>query len=173
MQNHLLIKLIKDFKNQEMSVFPLIYDHFKRLIYFYSGKLFEDDATQELTVFLIELLYDINLLSFKPDKSDSLSRYIAVCLRNKYISLSKQQAKELKLSSRLFDSPLPSTNHFSNIEISEALENLSEKQKLIIVYKYIYNYSDFEIASILNISRQAVNRLKNRGILALKEFYSK
>lgn len=33
-----------------------------------------------------------------------------------------------------------------------------------MIYRYYYEYSDSKIAKILGISRQAVNRLRNRAI---------
>ena len=59
------------------------------------------------------------------------------------------------------------------LSVEDMLNCLSQKQKLIMIYKYIYGYSDIEISMLLNISRQAVNRLKNRAITTLKEYYIK
>ncbi|HAQ41984.1 MAG TPA: hypothetical protein DCM73_14895 [Clostridiales bacterium] len=48
---------------------------------------------------------------------------------------------------------------------------LTELQKKIIVYRYIYGYSSQEIAQKLKVSRQAVNRTKNRAIKVIKTVY--
>lgn len=37
--------------------------------------------------------------------------------------------------------------------------------------KYIYELSEIDIAKILGISRQAVNRLKNRALNNLRKFF--
>lgn len=172
MTNSLLLPLIKKFREQDMTAFSIIYDEFKKLIYLYSGRLVDDDAVQDLTLFLLELLYGINLSKFHPDSSDTLKRYIAVSIKNKYISLSKERQKLISTSVELCDDLLiNSESVFEGLDICEALKVLTLRQRLIIIYRYIYCYSDAEISSLLSISRQAVNRLKNRAIKTLQEFY--
>ncbi len=173
MVNSLLLPLIKKFREQDMSAFTIIYDEFKKLIYLYSGRLSDDDAVQDLTLFLIELLYSINLSMFNCDSTDTLKRYIAVSIKNKYIALSKEKQKYLYFSVGLCDNLLANSESvLEAIDICEALKLLTHRQRLIIIYRYIYCYSDAEISSLLSISRQAVNRLKNRAIETLKEFYT-
>lgn len=172
MNNLLLIGLIKKFKAYDMSVFALIYEDFRKLILFYSGRLEDEDAYQDMNVFFVELLYSINLSLFKVDESDCLHRYIAVCIRNRYLYLLRKKRKYEKLNRELFESSLLYDNlPEENLYITQALETLSEKQRLAIIYKYIYNYSDVEISQYLDITRQAVNRLQNRGLKTLKKYY--
>lgn len=172
LENFLLKNFIEQFKNKNMEAFPLIFNEFKDLIDYYSLKIGDEDSYQELSIFFIELLYGINLDKFNNDCKNNLHRYIAVCLRNKYISLSKERQNIQKSFSNLYE-----TQAFYNkdsediVLIKEMLERLTPKQRTIIIYKYIYNYHDTEISHMLNISRQSVNRLKNRGIKSLKEFY--
>ena len=61
MCNRCLKLLIEKFRKQDITVFPILYDVFKRLIIFYSNKLNYDDAVSELTLFLVELFYKIDL----------------------------------------------------------------------------------------------------------------
>ncbi|MGE5632228.1 MAG: sigma factor-like helix-turn-helix DNA-binding protein [Caulobacteraceae bacterium] len=49
------------------------------------------------------------------------------------------------------------------------LKSLSSLQKEIIRKRFLQGYSDSEIAQIFHISRQAVNRTKNRALLKLKD----
>ena len=93
MYNYLLLSLVKNFRKNDETAFDMIYEEFKGLINFYARKLQYEDATGELTLFFIELLLSNRLLKFQPDKSDSLKRYIAVSIRNKYIALSKEKQK--------------------------------------------------------------------------------
>ena len=48
------------------------------------------------------------------------------------------------------------------------LGTLSKKQRDVIIYKYFMNFTDVEIAEVMGISRQAVNRIKNRGLETLR-----
>ncbi len=172
MKNSLLKCLIGKFRAQDMTAFSLIYDEFKRLIYLYSGRLCDDDSVQDLTLFLIELLYSIDISRFTSDNSDSLKRYIAVSLKNKYIALSKEGEQYKKMCGEFYDGLyFTQAPPKEEIELVEALECLTSRQKIIIIYKYIYCLSDSEISNRLGISRQAVNRLKNRALITLKQFY--
>lgn len=171
MCNRCLKIKIKRFKNQDMAVFEQIYDEFKKLIMYYAVKLHYDDASSDLTLFFIELLYQMDLSRFKDDESDTISKYISVAIKNQYIALSAQNEQYIKVSNKLYDNL---DGYFPNFEerfsLAESIKVLSRKQQAIIIYRYIYGYSDCEIALLLGITRQAVNRIKNRALLILKEF---
>ena len=172
MCNYLLLENIKKFRNSEKDAFDCIYLEFKGLIELYVRRLGGDDYRQELLLFLIELLHNIDINKFAADNSDGLNRYISVALRNKYIALSKEKQQMIlkQISLEEAEPFLPfSTDNYS--DIGTALQQLTQKQKIIIIYKYIFNYSDCEIAELLNITSQAVNRLKNRAFKILKNFY--
>ena len=171
MSNSLLKSLILCFRKGDMSAFTLIYDQFKKLIFHYSNKICSDDAMQELNIFLIELLYEINLSHFPNNDDNSIQRYISVSIKNEFLKILKRNAKYHSLCCDTYSKEFSSNSCFDDLFIKEALEELSEKQRLIIIYKYIYNYSDIEISNALDISRQAVNRLKNRALDRLKAYY--
>ena len=171
MCNRCLKPLIEKFKKQEMSFFEPIYDVFKKLIMFYSKKLCYDDAAGDLTLFFIELLYQIDLSKFLLDDSLSIKKYIAVSIKNQYIALSVNNDRYNKISNKLYNNlDGYSPNFEEQFSLLESINVLSEKQRMTIIYKYIYGYSDFEIAVLLGVSRQAVNRLKNRALSILREF---
>ena len=171
MCNKDLKKSIKEFKNQNMQNFGSLYQEFERLILYYSKKLYTDDAVEELTLFFIELITEIDLNKFKNDSSVSLQSYIAVCIRNKFISLSIAEKRRKELRADFFEQTMGySLELDKKISIFSALKILPEQQRKVLVYKYVYLYNDVEIAEILNITRQAVNRLKNRGLLNLRIF---
>lgn len=170
MCNRCLKLLIEKFRKQDITVFPILYDVFKRLIIFYSNKLNYDDALSELTLFLVELFYKIDLSKFSADESFSINRYIAVSIKNRYFALSSKKERYFKICNILNDNYGYLPDFEGHICLIQSLKVLSHKQKNIIIYKYIYGYSDFEIAVLLGISRQAVNRLKNRALKCLKNF---
>ncbi|MBR4972998.1 MAG: sigma-70 family RNA polymerase sigma factor [Clostridia bacterium] len=173
MYNCVLKGLIENFRMQDMAAFEIIFDEFKSRIYSYARKQKSEDLIGELTLFLIELIYYMDVDKFCSDKSDGLERYILVCLKNKYISICRKKVKEKDMLKEAYDTDLISLDSAeTRIDICEALSNLTERQRDIIICKYIYCLSDFQIAEIFKISRQAVNRLKNRGLKVLKEYYS-
>lgn len=56
-------------------------------------------------------------------------------------------------------------------DLKRALKKLTEKQRTVFVYKAIYGFSIVEIGKMLNISRQAANKLYRHGTDILKEYY--
>lgn len=171
MCNSLLKPLVQKIKNQDMSVFSIIYSEFEKLIGLYSYRLGYDDAIHDMTLHLIETLYEIDLSNFKADDSKGIKKYIAVSLRNNYIALSIRDQKYKLFSNNLYENLCFDFCNFDDkVSVLQSMDALSDKQKFILVYKYVYGYTDFEIANALDISRQAVNRIKNRGLLALKKF---
>lgn len=169
MYNVELYPLISKYQKGDTTVFDTIYNVFEHLIIYYNRHLSFDDALQELNVFLVELLYQVPLDKFVPDESISLKKYIATSIRNKYIALSKQKQMQDSLFVEYCEGIAAYSAPFEDkLILSEVLLLLTEKQNQVIVYKYFYGYSDSEISAHLHISRQAVNRLKTRGLLELK-----
>lgn len=171
--NYVLKNLIENFRRQDMAAFEIIYEEFKSRISFYARKQRNEDLIGELTLFLIELIYHIDIDKFCSDKSEGLERYILVSLKNEYISICRKSIKEKDFLRETYESALADVDSTEmRVDICEALGNLTKRQRDIIICKYIYCLSDFQIAEIFKISRQAVNRLKNRGLKVLKEYYS-
>lgn len=175
MYNAELIPLIKAYQNGDKKQFQKIHEVFEKLISYYAHRLkCDDDILQELNVFLVELILRLPLDRFSMDETTGLQQYIAVSIRNRYISYSKQKqvreamfvdyCEQLAAYGEGFD------NYERRVILAEALSMLTAKQKQVIIYKYIYGYSDTEISEDLHITRQAVNRLKTRGLLILREF---
>ncbi len=169
MENSCLIALIKKFRNNDITVFPVIFSEFDALIRHYGNKSSADDTSQELTVFLLELLYKMELTPFYGASGDGLKRYISVAIRNRYIAYSRLNDRKNEYS-EFFDVG-EETDFLSSYIIKDALEKLNHRQRQIIINRYIYNYSEKQIGEILGISRQAVNQTKNRAIEFLRGYF--
>lgn len=169
MENNLLKPFISAIKNQDMTAFPLVFDEFKKLIMHYAGKLRYEDAASELTLFFIELLYDIELSKFSEDESFSIKRYIAASIRNKYIALSVTKCKSKNIEVTLSNEFCGYEREFDKrLFFMMSFKKLNDMQKLVIIYHYVYGYSVAEIGEILNMSRQAVNKTKNKALEILR-----
>lgn len=171
MCNAEIITIAEKIKNKEMSRFGEIYEEFGGLIHHYEIKLGYDDAGQELTVFLLELIYTLDTDRFLPDDSESLHRYIAASLRNKYIALSKRARRHMLESGELYDCIGCEEEYEGSVTLKDGIKTLSERQRTIIILKYIYGYSDTEIANRIGITRQAVNRIQRRALGVLREYF--
>lgn len=59
----------------------------------------------------------------------------------------------------------------TKIELIQLIKPLTTTQKEVLYLKYFYGYSDSEISDKLHITRQAVNRTKNRALEELRKLY--
>ena len=154
-----------------MEVFPSIYEVFRKLINLYAARFDYEDGVAELNLHLIEVLYSLDLSRFESDESFGIQKYIAVALRNRYMSLSIKKSQRDKNSMPLFDNvAVEKENRDDLIALWQVFSRLNEKQKEILVYKYIYGYSDAELSRVYGVSRQSVNGMKIRALATLRRY---
>ena len=173
MKNSEFVCLITEYRGgNRNAVLPLL-KQFEGLIYHYKAKCSIEDICEELTAFLLEMFDNINLNLFDDPEGNGINRYIAVSIGHKFVALSKEYDKNKTLHT-VTESEVCYTPDLCQEEIlRETLSILTPRQREVILYKYIYKYSDIEIAETLHISRQAVNQIKNRSTEILREVYLK
>lgn len=145
-------------KNEEKSDFFAENERFKPLIAFYARRLKSDTAAADLWAFLWELL------TYKKPPND---RYVAVCLRNEYIRMSRAETKENNAplySVAFFDRPLEIM-----IDIGRAFKKITQKQEEVLRLHYSGGYSISDISKLTGVSRQAVNQNRKKGLLKLRD----
>lgn len=173
MNNNDIKSIILKYQSHTSTDIERIYIQFSRLIYYYSNKIGDEDSAQELTLFLLELLKSIDTSMFESNDTDELQRYISVCIRNKYIALAVERRKHEASAAELDESiGSEQISHDDRIAILNGLSTMHSKQRTVIILRYYYGYSDAEIAKHLKISRQAVGKLRNKGLLHLKCIFS-
>lgn len=128
-----------------------------------------DDAISELTAEFIRIIKDF------PGKQEFSSdmfvlSYINKAVRHAYIAISKKQAHFNLLYSSEYTHFEQGYEPQNILWLEDLLSVLTKNQKKVIILKYLYDYSDIEIAQNLNVSRQAVNQIKNRAFQKLKPF---
>ncbi|ARC83154.1 RNA polymerase sigma factor, sigma-70 family protein [Clostridium argentinense CDC 2741] len=173
--NDSLYELLKKCKTKDPKYILEMINRFSPLIKKYSYLLNYDDAEQDLIVKLIEIVYKLPLNQIPigyPDKY--IASYLHYSLKNEYIQLSKKQSILLKQSLDLdtCKNPITSQELYNYVFVKDLLNQVTELQRKILILKFIKNYSETEIASILKISRQSVNRAKNRALATLKKYLS-
>ncbi len=141
-----------------------IITQFKPLINKYKRKLRYEDAEQDLIEHLIITIYKM------PIREDRLNiGYIARSIKNKYIQLSKKQREyRREILDCYIDNWYTVVENDYSLEINEALSNLPQKQREIILFRYYYGYSDAEISDILGISRQMINKHRKNSLTFLR-----
>lgn len=170
MSNKILIPLILNYRKRDEEAFLKIFKIFERLINYYDSKMRCEDGGAELTLFLLELLFRLDLSQFKCDNSYSVQKYIVVAIRNRYIDISRKSCEDLK-KIQLFANvnAVLWERCDERLMLEDALCKLSYKQRRVLEYKYFCGYNDFEIAKAMGITRQAVNGIKRRAFDTLKK----
>lgn len=175
--NDSLYELLRKCKTRNPGCILEIINKFNPLIKKYSYLLNYDDAEQDLIVALIEIVYKLPLNKIPTKCSDKyIVSYIHSALKNKYIYLSKKQSILLKQSDELdlniYESSITSQDLYNYVFVKDLLNQVTELQRTILILKFIKNYSETEISDILDISRQSVNKAKNRALVTLKKYLS-
>jgi len=167
-----LFELAKKARNGNNDALLEILYAFKPAIKKFSRQLNYDCAEIDLTIFLIETLRKMNLSKLYMKNDQIIVGLIYKSLTNKKIDLFRKHVLNTKEQVEL-PSELVQEKPFEDLEtkmvLKAALNSLSELQRNVLIKKYFNGYSDTEIASKLNISRQAVNRAKNRALEKLRE----
>ena len=170
-----LSQLIKKAQKETKNMEELI-NKFSPLIWHFASRLPYDrqDATQDMVLSFLQIIHAIQLDELYEQNDLVLLAYLKKAMSNHYINLlgkySKTSNQLLSLEDQ--DIQIAIENDFEmEIEIRRLTEHLSEIQRQVISLKYWYGYSEVDIAQMLHITRQAVNRTKNRAINELRKLY--
>lgn len=141
----------------------ILMDHFTPLIRRLAHRLpYEyQDAEQDMRLSFLEIVNRMKLEQMRCLEDKYLLGYIKNAMTNRYINLLYASTKQKEPKS-LID---------YRIELLSLLRTLPKIQKDVLYFRYFYGYSDIEIAQKLHITRQAVNKIKNRALKELKRFY--
>ncbi|MFL0249254.1 RNA polymerase sigma factor [Clostridium neuense] len=162
-------------RNNDKQAIMLIINKFKPLIGKYSYLLKYDDASSDLTISLIEIIKKMPIYTNENLKCDKfIVGYIAAAIKNRYIYLSKKYHKVyLNEQTTLNLNDVRNSENLNlddKIFVWELLDKLSKTQREVLILKFIKDYSDKEISKALNISRQSVNKTKNRGLDNIRRY---
>lgn len=167
-----LYNLIQSSQGGDQKSTLMIIEKFYPLIRKYSKKLDYDGADSDLTICLLETICNMPIKNNPDMKRDAcIVGYINVSIKNKYIYFSKKYT-QIKMETEL-NPNIAGETFYETIEdhvyVSWAFENLSKMQKKVLRELFIENKSVSQIANQLNISRQAVNKTKNRALKNLRD----
>ena len=161
--------------NKNNNNFDNIYLLFKKRIDFLILSFHIESYKNDLTLFLWQLLKKIQIDNFSSEKA--LYSYINVSLKNHCMNIYRKISKEkITFNSELTDIEIDKSTSYNPIDNSsiifdDLIASLSDHQKQIITMRYKYCLSDSEIASSLNISRQAVYKNRKLALSKLQKSY--
>lgn len=157
-------------------------EKFKPIIKRYAFFLHREDGFEDLQCFLLSMLktWDTSRLSSTDDAT--VIRYIANSVKNEYIALSKQKAKE-RGTSYLEDATVPQAieyaqktstcDQYDQLTLQDMHKVLNEYEFAIIYAIYFEQQSVAEVARQKHKTRQAISQTKIKALKKLKTAWSK
>ena len=172
MNKEFIFKIIDVKKNNNNEGILDILAIFENIINKYSRKLNGEDTKQDLYVFLIKLINNIDELSIVNYEDKQVLSYFSKSLKNEYIRLSKKNDRRKNNEDYNCEDRVWGYNFIeSNIEVVDSIKNLNNYEKKIIKMVVLNGYSVSEVAKKTGKSRQAISQVKNRAISKLKKVY--
>lgn len=172
MNKEFIFKIIDVKKNNKDESMLDILAIFDNIINKYSRKLNGEDTKQDLYVFLIKLINNIDELSIVNYEDKQVLSYFSKSLKNEYIRLSKKNDRRKNNEDYNCEDRVWGYNFIeSNIEVVDSIKNLNNYEKKIIKMVVLNGYSVSEVAKKTGKSRQAISQVKNRAISKLKNIY--
>jgi RNA polymerase sigma factor (sigma-70 family) len=146
----------------DINALESIIKKFEPLVKKYAKQLNYDVAESDIKIFLIELVYRLKPQTIQSYSDGELVNYIKKSIKNKTIDLWRKSSSDIEeISIDETTTQIACDYSFESTSfVQESLTVLSEKQRIVVIAKFIFGYSDVEIAKVLNISRQAVNKLQ-------------
>ncbi len=131
-----------------------------------------ETSITDITIKFLEFIINANIDRMASKNDGAIVNYINKFFTNTCINLSRAKKDPPQIiyldDENTFINDIPYYDDELNDLEYNYLQYLTNLQKKIILLKYIYGFSDQEIAKSMGISRQAVNRAKNRGISIIK-----
>lgn len=167
-----LYHLLERIQNGDKEALIDIFLKFRPTIKKLSRNLNYEEAETDLIIAFLETIREIDLTNLKVRGDGAIVNYIYFFLKNISVNLFKRnvlsgiKTTELKLDIIVDDKTYVMVDR---IFVSMLLNSLPSIQKEVIKRKFIQEFTDKEIALLLGVSRQAVNRTKNRALKNLRK----
>lgn len=165
---HLLEKVQKGDEEAVIDIFMKFRPTIKNL----SRKLDYEEAETDLIIAFLEKIKEISLKDLHIKSDGAIVNYIYFFLKNRSVNLFKKNVlQKIKTDELELDIIADDTACVvdDKVFVSILLNSLPPMQREVIKRKFIQEFTDKEIALLLGVSRQAVNRTKNRGLKNLRK----
>lgn len=146
-----------------MTNFEEFMEKYKGLVRFYAKKLDYPEAIYDLWG-MCWIMFD-NM----PGVDKYKEQYIAVCIRNFYISLLKKKIQNRTFKS-FYNEEEPLIPFQSDVEFFDLLKGLTDKEREALIYRFYLNERPVEIANRTGTSRQNVESTILRAINKITKF---
>jgi RNA polymerase sigma-70 factor, ECF subfamily len=171
------LELIVRCKNGEKSAFEALIRMYHPLIFKYLCKISGDemlaeDLVQETFIKMIR-----NIDKFDPYGKAKFSTYLVCIAKNCYIDYyrkEKNRANDVAIGTDFGMQDLCNMEELvirkmDNIEVLEAVDQLTDHQKIAIRMKYIDNLTTKEIGELLNVEAKTIKSRIHNGMVILRK----
>lgn len=169
-----LYDLLKRAKNNDKDAAYEIIKDFDPTLKKLSNSMYYEEAETDLIIELLKLIQRIDIRKFNNSNHKQIAKYIHIHLKKRTLDLIKNNKNQFKDYMEINHDILASES-ISDIEdmvlTSILIKSLVRHQRDIITMEFMYGFSEKDIAKVLGISRQAVNRAKNRALKNLRKIY--
>jgi RNA polymerase sigma factor (sigma-70 family) len=167
-------ELNKAKKNDKDAIYEIIKD-FSNTLKKISDSLHYEEANTDMIIELLKLIKNIDIKKFQGSSNRQIAKYINMHLSKRSLNLIKAKENQ-SLDYLEINYDILKDETIADVEsivcTSMLIEFLEKQQKNVSVMKFIHGYSEKDIAQILGISRQAVNRAKNRALNNLRKIFT-
>lgn len=167
-----LYELLKEAQEgQERSTLALL-ERFEPLMKKYAKMLGYEDAMQDLTLAFLNVIINMTLKE-KYCSDGQIINYFSKAIYHEYIRLAKafyRHESEIAFDENIkteVEEKIVETDFHDGMDV---LNVLTERQKQVVYLLYFCDFSAKEIAAILGVSRQAINKTKNNALEILRKY---
>lgn len=169
-----MIYLMMIDSEEDRNKFEIIYEKYRKLMFAEAKKVLQDDYLAEDAVHDSFLKIAKNMCSVGEVEAKETKNFIMVITKNTVLDTYRKRTKSLNQEISVDeneDSDIFISNEGKDLSDVVCAENpvlniireLPEKYKGVFLLKYVNGYENKEIASILNISEEAVRQRISRG----------
>ncbi|WP_432662363.1 sigma factor-like helix-turn-helix DNA-binding protein [Wukongibacter baidiensis] len=151
-----------------ISVFLRFHMAIKKL----SKKLGYEEAETDMIIAFLQTIKEIDLNEICMKNDGGITNYIWLFLKHKSVDLFRKNISQRVETTDLHLDIIADDASCSvddKLFVSMLLNSLPPLQRTVLKRKFIQGFSDNEIALLSGVSRQAVNRAKNRGLKNLRQ----
>ena len=168
--------LFEDFKNSEEECLEIIYRRYASTLFRYGIQFTSDeslvkDAIHDVFIKLYDNRLQLNI-------GDNIKFYLFACLKNHLYNLLKRELFFDKVNindDEYIDSDaeeqVATALHQEELqrEVQKVLDRLTDRQREIIYYRYIEEFSIEEISQLLDMNYQSVQNTIQRSIKRIRD----
>ena len=158
-------------KGDEEAVIELFFK-FRPTIKNLGKKLNYEEAEADLIIIFLEAIKKVDLRGFHVKSDGAIVNYLYFFLKNRSVNLFKKHVLR-KIETTELELDIIADNAACTVDdkifVSMLLNSLQPMQREVIKRKFLQESTDKGIALSLGVSRQAVNRTKNRGLNNLRK----